>query len=240
MKRDDAYEAAGYKPHRQAAHRLLTNDSVVSRLAELRQGIDEKSGWPASDRLRLLLRIAERCAIGDPEAAVLAISEANRMMFSCPDVSVDNAVVSQDIGPSGFYVYHLFDPRDGVVFYVGKGTGARAWRHEANVRRGVVDNVFKCEKILEIASAGYGVGVRIVSDGLNEANALRLERREIFRIGCDSLTNISGGNRSSHEKLLCSVRGGFSRLDGACLTPLGVEAKMYFARIEKSLEAQNA
>jgi hypothetical protein len=35
-----------------------------------------------------------------------------------------------------FYVYELIDPRDGKVFYVGKGKGERAWQHEIDVRRG--------------------------------------------------------------------------------------------------------
>ena len=30
-----------------------------------------------------------------------------------------------------FYVYELIDPRDGKVFYIGKGQGRRIYGHEA-------------------------------------------------------------------------------------------------------------
>ena len=48
------------------------------------------------------------------------------------------------------YVYELIDPRDGKVFYVGKGRNSRAWAHEKAARRGKVHNAFKTALIMEI------------------------------------------------------------------------------------------
>ncbi len=41
--------------------------------------------------------------------------------------------VAERIGP--FYVYLLVDPRNGEVFYVGKGTGARPLAHGVEAAR---------------------------------------------------------------------------------------------------------
>ena len=35
---EEAYEKAGYKPHRQLAHRLMTKDYIKDRIAELQNG----------------------------------------------------------------------------------------------------------------------------------------------------------------------------------------------------------
>ena len=35
-----------------------------------------------------------------------------------------------------YYVYELIDPRNGEVFYVGKGSGKRAYKHERAVMNG--------------------------------------------------------------------------------------------------------
>ena len=37
-----------------------------------------------------------------------------------------------------FYVYHLIDPFNNTVFYVGKGYGERMYEHEKEVRRKVI------------------------------------------------------------------------------------------------------
>ena len=33
-----------------------------------------------------------------------------------------------------FYTYELIDPRDGTVFYIGKGNGSRRYAHEKEAR----------------------------------------------------------------------------------------------------------
>jgi hypothetical protein len=39
-----------------------------------------------------------------------------------------------------YYVYSLIDPRTNVPFYIGKGIGARLYRHEKNVINGKIPN----------------------------------------------------------------------------------------------------
>jgi phage terminase small subunit len=82
MTRDEAYERAGYKPHRQAAHRLLTTVDVKARVTELSAGIAEKAEWTAADRLAALKRIADKAETEDMRVAVSAIGEANKMQGS--------------------------------------------------------------------------------------------------------------------------------------------------------------
>ena len=60
----------------------------------------------------------------------------------------------------GFYVYLLIDPRDGVVFYVGKATENRCFAHLAEARKtqaDVVGDYAKLARIREIESAGATV-----------------------------------------------------------------------------------
>lgn len=82
MSRDAAYAEAGYKPHRQAAHRLLTNVDVRARVDELQGAAAEKAEWTAADRLRMLAEIAEAHKEADARITVSAIAEANKMQGS--------------------------------------------------------------------------------------------------------------------------------------------------------------
>lgn len=82
MSRDAAYEKAGYKPHRQSAHKLLTKADIQARVDELQAGIAEKAEWSAADRLKMLADIAQASAEADPRVSVSAIAEANKMQGS--------------------------------------------------------------------------------------------------------------------------------------------------------------
>src|SRR5690348_9647048 len=53
-----------------------------------------------------------------------------------------------------FYVYQLIDPRDGAVFYVGKGSGDRMFQHVRDAKRGRVSNEAKTRRILDILEGG--------------------------------------------------------------------------------------
>lgn len=96
-----------------------------------------------------------------------------------------------------YYVYELIDPRDGSVFYVGKGKGNRIASHEAMARKGRIDNPAKYARIREIWDAGLEVERRYVRRGLTETEAFALERQMIDAV--DGLTNIVGGCRSKEE-----------------------------------------
>jgi hypothetical protein len=91
--------------------------------------------------------------------------------------------------PKIHYVYQLIDPRDAQVFYVGKGQGARAWKHEKRVRAGdtVGDNIKKVARIQEVIGSGFRVLVAIVGRFDKEREALALEAALIGQL--PNLTN---------------------------------------------------
>lgn len=101
MSRDAAYEKAGYKPHRQAAHRLLTNVDVRARVDELQVASAEKAEWSAADRLKMLADIAASSLDADPRVSVSAIAEANKMMGSHAPAKVDNMSSDRSMSPAG-------------------------------------------------------------------------------------------------------------------------------------------
>lgn len=95
-----------------------------------------------------------------------------------------------------FYIYGLFDPRNGEPFYIGKGKGDRLKDH---LRIGVVvdQNFRKASRIEEIRSVGLEPLPVVMIEGLDdEDEAYRLEESiiaEYGRIGFESygvLTNI--------------------------------------------------
>lgn len=93
----------------------------------------------------------------------------------------------------GPYVYKLIDPRDGAVFYVGKGRNRRAWSHEPAAISGREPNPAKAERILEIVDAGLTVTVQIVSHHDTDEAAGAAEVALIAQIGRESLTNATRG-----------------------------------------------
>lgn len=79
-----------------------------------------------------------------------------------------------------FYVYALKDPRSkpSKPFYIGKGTGNRAWEHQAKI-----DDSEKGRLIQDIISAGFRVIHTIVADNLTEHQALKIEAELIAAFG---------------------------------------------------------
>ncbi|MCX6230904.1 MAG: GIY-YIG nuclease family protein [Bacteroidetes bacterium] len=80
------------------------------------------------------------------------------------------------------YVYSLKDSRENParIFYIGKGTGVRKDDHLTNV-----DNTSKGKFIKEILASGGKVIVSILSDGLTEPQALKLEAELIIAFGTE-------------------------------------------------------
>jgi len=67
----------------------------------------------------------------------------------------------------GFYVYALSDPRNGDIFYVGKGKDSRWYSHIMSSRQEVNAEVSeKLDKIREIEVAGLPVQVHFLRSGL--------------------------------------------------------------------------
>jgi len=85
-----------------------------------------------------------------------------------------------------YYVYALKDPRNSrqVPFYIGKGTGNRAWQHVINV-----DATAKGQRIKEIVNAKHEVIVSVLVDNLTEPQAIKVEAELISAFG----TTASGG-----------------------------------------------
>ncbi|GGC09382.1 hypothetical protein GCM10007205_18150 [Oxalicibacterium flavum] len=89
-----------------------------------------------------------------------------------------------------YYIYALKDPRatPATPFYIGKGTGVRAWEHTLNI-----DSTRKGHRIAEIVSSGYEVLTTVLADDLTEHQALKLESELISAFGTEatggSLTN---------------------------------------------------
>jgi uncharacterized protein len=82
----------------------------------------------------------------------------------------------------GFYVYVLIDPRDGAVFYVGKGIGNRCFAHIAEARateKDSVDDYAKLAQIREIESFGRAVHIKILRHGLTDPEAFLVESAAI-------------------------------------------------------------
>lgn len=83
-----------------------------------------------------------------------------------------------------FYVYALKDPRQKQAkpFYIGKGTGNRAWEHQMRV-----DDSEKGNVIREIHDSGLRVLHTVISDNLTEEQALKIEAELISAFGIRTL-----------------------------------------------------
>ena len=112
-----------------------------------------------------------------------------------------------------FYVYELFDPRDGATFYVGKGQRDRMHKHEREAAKGVCSR--KCHRIRDIIQSGFGLGKRVVARFDDEVEAYQHEAELIEHYGMQNLTNV--------------VRGWFgvvfSRAAARVLTPIEIVEK---------------
>ena len=82
-----------------------------------------------------------------------------------------------------YYIYALKDPRKSPArpFYIGKGTGSRAYDHLVKP-----DSTRKYSRIQEIVEAGRKPLVAILADDLTESQALKLEAELIAAFGTEA------------------------------------------------------
>lgn len=89
----------------------------------------------------------------------------------------------------GFYVYGLSDPRDGRLFYVGKGSRKRYAFHVKDAKRCRGRGGHKAKTIWAILQSGLTPDVCILGRDMVESAAFELERFLIQNIGFAALTN---------------------------------------------------
>lgn len=90
---------------------------------------------------------------------------------------------------SEFYVYQLVDPRDGAIFYVGKGKGDRVRHHVRQAKRGRIGNQEKHDRIIAILADGRIPVEMIVAEFDDEREAIDHEEDLIKFHGIENLTN---------------------------------------------------
>ena len=86
------------------------------------------------------------------------------------------------------YVYLYSDPRDGQVFYIGKGKGARLFAH-----LDVQSESAKVRRIADIRAAGLEPRIDLLRYGLTDAEAAMVEAAAIDLMGRPPLTNKMAG-----------------------------------------------
>jgi hypothetical protein len=118
------------------------------------------------------------------------VSQENRTRVGTSMARFPTAVIEK----LGYYVYSLADPRNGRVFYVGKGTGNRVFRHATGILRGT-KRTDKIRQIRQIRSGGRNVRYKIIRHGMTNDVALEVEAALIDYIGLGDLTNLVLGHR---------------------------------------------
>jgi len=94
-----------------------------------------------------------------------------------------------------YYVYELIDPRNGKIFYVGKGKANRVYKHLKAALKGEPSE--KSYKIRDILKEELKPTLNIVKSGLSENEAFQLENLLITQYGKNNLTNINSGKNGS-------------------------------------------
>ena len=90
------------------------------------------------------------------------------------------------------YIYAIYDPREVLPFYVGRGVGDRAFSHLKDSHNEAVD-----QKVSSLRSQGFEPIIKILIHGLNLKQAKAAETVAIAMLGKDTLANKVLGSGSS-------------------------------------------
>jgi hypothetical protein len=101
--------------------------------------------------------------------------------------------------PTGYYVYAYIDPRTNEPFYIGKGTGNRAWAHLSPYRLRTFQTPFCCE-LRKMLDEGVPPVIEIVKADLTEQESFASEA---------SLILLTGTRRLETGPLCNSLNGDF-------------------------------
>ena len=100
------------------------------------------------------------------------------------------------------YVYALRDPRDGAVFYVGKGVASRCFDHIAEARDGR-RRTARLDTIRAIRACGLDVEIDILRHGLDSNTASEVEASLIDVLGLIEAGNQIRGHGA--DRGICSA-----------------------------------
>ena len=97
-----------------------------------------------------------------------------------------------------YYLYLLIDPRNNKVFYVGKGTGNRAYAHQTIVEnhgKDLTGNTEKLNLIVDILNEGLDVIVEKVFESNDEDLCYKKEEDLIQYYDLNNLTKYINQNK---------------------------------------------
>jgi hypothetical protein len=103
-----------------------------------------------------------------------------------------------------YYVYALRDPRDGRVFYVGKGVGSRIHSHSKDAAENAAAETAKLRTINELVASGLSPDLLFLRTGIDhESTAFIVEQSVIDAFAADGhpLTNLVRGHHSGTHGL---------------------------------------
>lgn len=148
------------------------------------------------------------------------------------------------------YTYFLMDPRNGQVFYVGKGRGGRVSAHAKRAAAGTEPNAPKFARMQDILAAGLSVSELIFAVHGSDEEAYAVERQLIECLRESGLTNIVGGIVTNEEMPRIKARSLLARMLPLSVwmeraTPLQVNSarklggtpEALYVRIRSELEA---
>ena len=104
-------------------------------------------------------------------------------MVSVTKDEVSPDVLRQVADELGHYVYALVDPRNGIPFYIGKGTGERfaahgreaLWTYDGGDLESEVDEQAFSDKVRKIRELDGDIDIWIIRHGLNKAEYTQVE-----------------------------------------------------------------